>query len=44
MTVTNQSLINEKINTILSSGNAYYHKVQNLSSFRLLSRNAELKI
>jgi hypothetical protein len=38
MTVTNQNLIQEEIKRRLSSGNACYHSVQNLSS-RQLSEN-----
>jgi hypothetical protein len=37
LTVSNQNLINEESKSILNSGNAWYHSVENLSSFRLLS-------
>jgi hypothetical protein len=39
-TVTNQNLINEVITSILHSGNACYHSVQNLSC--LLSKNVKI--
>ena len=37
-TLTNQNSIAEEIKSILRSGNACYHSVQNLLSFRLLSK------
>jgi hypothetical protein len=37
-TVANQSLIHERIKSRLNSGNASYHYVQNLLSFRMLSK------
>jgi hypothetical protein len=37
-TATNQNLIQEEIKRRLNSGNACYHSVQNLLSFRLLSK------
>jgi hypothetical protein len=37
-TITNQNLIQEEIKRRLNSGNACYHAVQNLLSFRLLSK------
>jgi hypothetical protein len=37
-TVTNQNFIQEEIKRRLNSGNACYHSVQNLLSFRLLSK------
>jgi hypothetical protein len=37
-TVTNQNLIQEEIKGRLNSGTACYHSVQNLLSFRLLSK------
>jgi hypothetical protein len=40
----NQNLIHEEIRSILNSGNACYHAVQNLLSSRLLSRNVKIKI
>jgi hypothetical protein len=43
-TATNQNLIHEKIKRRLNSGNACYHSVQNLLSFRLLSKNVKIKI
>jgi hypothetical protein len=43
-TVTNQNLIQEEIKTRLNSGNACYHSVQNLLSFRLLSKNVNVRI
>jgi hypothetical protein len=43
MAVINQILILEKIKRRLNSGNAFYHSVQNLSSSRLLSKNANIK-
>jgi hypothetical protein len=44
MTVTNQNLIQEEIKRRLNSGNACYHSVQNLLSFRLLSKNLKIRI
>jgi len=38
-TLTNQNSIQEEIKSILKSGNACYHSVQNLLSSSLLSRN-----
>jgi hypothetical protein len=38
-TVRNQNLIQEEIKRRLNSGNACYHLVQNILSFRLLSKN-----
>jgi hypothetical protein len=43
-TVTNRNLIQEEIKRALNSGNACYHSVQMLLSFRLLSKNIEIKI
>jgi hypothetical protein len=43
-TVTNQNLIQEEIKKRLNSGNAYYHLVQNLLSYCLLSKNIEIRI
>jgi len=43
-TLTNQNSIVEEIKGRLTSGNACYHSVQNLSSFRLLSKNLKIKI
>jgi hypothetical protein len=37
-------LINEKIKSRLNSGNAYYHSVKNLLSFRLLSEIIKIQI
>jgi hypothetical protein len=41
-TLTDQNCIHEEIRSRLNSWNAYYHAVQNLLSFRLLSRNVVL--
>jgi hypothetical protein len=41
LTVTNQNLIQEEIKRRFNSDNACYHLVQNLLSFRLLSKNCE---
>jgi len=38
-TLTNQNSIAEEIKSRLSSGNAWYHSVQNHLSSRLLSKN-----
>ena len=43
-TLTNQNSIAEEIKSILRSGNACYHSVQNLLSSRLLSKNLKIKI
>jgi hypothetical protein len=43
-TLTDQNCIHEEVRSRLNSGNACYHAVQNLLSFRLLSRNAKIKI
>ena len=43
-TLTNQNFILEEIKSILRSGNACYHSVQNLLSSRLLSKNLKIKI
>jgi hypothetical protein len=43
-TVTNQNLIQEEIKRRINSGNACYHSVQNLLSFRLLSKNVNIRI
>jgi hypothetical protein len=40
----NQNLIQEEIKRRLNSGNACYHSVQNLLSFRLLSKNVKVRI
>jgi hypothetical protein len=37
-------MINEEIKSRLNSGNACYHSVQNLSSSRLLFKNAKITI
>jgi hypothetical protein len=44
MTVTNQNLIQEEIKRRLNSGNACYHLVQSLLSYRLLSKNLKIRI
>jgi hypothetical protein len=43
-TVTNQNIIQEKIQKSLNSGNACYHSVQNLLSSRLLSKYIKTRI
>jgi hypothetical protein len=43
-TVTNQNLIQEEIKRRLNSGNACYHSVQSLPSYRLLSKNLKIRI
>ena len=43
-TVTNQNSIQEEIKSILKSGNAFYHSVQNLLSSSLLSKNIKNKV
>jgi len=43
-TLTNQNSIPEEIKSRLSSGYACYHSVQNLLSFRLLTKNLKIKI
>jgi len=43
-TLTNQNSIAEEIKSRLRSGNVCYHSVQNLLSFRLLSKNSKIKI
>jgi hypothetical protein len=43
-TLTDQNSIQEEIKSRLKLGNACYHSVQNLSSFRLLSKNLKIKI
>jgi hypothetical protein len=43
-TLTDQNCMNEEIKNRINSGNACYHSVQSLLSFRLLSRNAKVKI
>ena len=42
--LTNKNSIPEEIKSILRSGNACYHSVQNLLSSRLLSKNLKIKI
>jgi hypothetical protein len=41
---TNQNLIYEETNGRLNSGNACYHAVQNILSYRLLSKNVKIII
>jgi hypothetical protein len=41
--VTNENLIQEEIKSRLTSGNISYHSVQNILSFRLLSKNTKNK-
>jgi hypothetical protein len=43
-TLTDQNSIQEEIKSILKLGNACYHSVQNLLSYRLLSKNLKIKI
>jgi hypothetical protein len=43
-TVANQNLIQEEVKRRLNSGNACYHSVQNLLSYRLLSKKEEIRI
>jgi len=43
-TLTNRKSIAEEIKKRLKSGNVCYHLVQNLLSFRLLSKNLKIKI
>jgi hypothetical protein len=43
-TVTNQNLVREEIKWRLNSGNACYHLVQNIFSFRPLSKNIKNRI
>jgi hypothetical protein len=43
-TLTNQNDIHDEIESILNSGNACYHSVQNLLSTRLISKNLKIKI
>jgi hypothetical protein len=40
----NQNDIQDEIKSILNSGNACYHSVQNLFSSRLISKNLKIKI
>jgi hypothetical protein len=42
--LTDQNQMHEEIKRRLNSGNACYHSVQSLLSFRLLSRNLKVKI
>jgi hypothetical protein len=42
-TVRNRNLIQEEIKVRLSSGNACYHSIRKLLSFRLLSENVKIK-
>jgi hypothetical protein len=43
-TLTDQNCIQEETKSRLKSGNACYHSVQNLLSFRWLSKNLKIKI
>jgi hypothetical protein len=43
-TLTDRNYIHEEIMSRLNSGNACYHSVQSLLSYRLLSRNVKVKI
>jgi hypothetical protein len=42
--LASNNFIHEEIRSRLNSGNACYHAVQNLLSFRLTSRNVKIKI
>jgi hypothetical protein len=43
-TLTNQNDIHDEIKSRLNSGTACYYSVQNLFSFRLISKNLKIKI
>jgi hypothetical protein len=43
-TITHENLIQVEIKRRLNSGNACYHSVQNLLSYRLLSKNINIRI
>jgi hypothetical protein len=43
-TVTNQNFIQEEIKRRLNSGNTCYHSIQNRLSYRLLSKNVQIRI
>jgi hypothetical protein len=43
-TLTNQNGIHDELKSGLNSGNACYYSVQNLLSFRLISKNLKIKI
>jgi hypothetical protein len=43
-TLTNQNDIHDEIKRRLNSGNACYHSVQNLLSYRLISKNLQIKM
>jgi hypothetical protein len=43
-TITNSNLIQEEIKRRWNSGNACYHSMQNLLSYRLLSKNIKIRI
>jgi nucleoid DNA-binding protein len=43
-TLTNENDIYNEIKRRLNSGNACYHSIQNLSSFRLRAKNPKIKI
>jgi hypothetical protein len=43
-TLADQNSIQEEIKSRLKSGNAWYHSVQNIFSFLLLSKNFKIKI
>jgi hypothetical protein len=44
MTVTNQNLIHDEIESTLNLGNAFHHSVQNLLSPHLLSKTVKIRI
>jgi hypothetical protein len=43
-TQTNQNSVHEEIKSRLKSGSAFYHSMQNLSSYSLLSKNVNIKM
>jgi hypothetical protein len=43
-TLTNQNDFHDEIKSRLNSGNACYYSVQNLSSYRLITRKLKIKI
>jgi hypothetical protein len=43
-TIKNQNSIQEEIKSRLRSGNVWYHLVQNILSYGLLSKNIKIKI
>jgi hypothetical protein len=43
-TLTNRNSVHEETKSRLKLGNACYHSVQNLLSFRLLSKNTKIRV